>query len=106
MPHVPQRGEVIWIDFDPALGHEQKGKRPALVISHSAYNQKSGMCLICPITRSAKAWPYLVPTGAGDSVAADQVRAIDHTARVTSHKDIIDPKVLNLVLQVIDRLTK
>jgi mRNA interferase MazF len=103
---APVRGQIIWIDFDPTLGHEQQGHRPALVISHTAYNQKSGTAIVCAITRSNKPWPFLVPTGNGDSVAADQVRTIDWEVRKWAPKDHVAPQVLTRVLDVIDRLTK
>ncbi len=49
-PYVPDRGDVIQVNFDPQAGHEQKGRRPALVLSPRAYNEKVGLAILCPIT--------------------------------------------------------
>jgi mRNA interferase MazF len=57
-PFCPARGDVIWLDFDPQMGHEQAGRRPALVLSHHEYNVKSGLAIVCPMTsRTEKPWP-------------------------------------------------
>ena len=52
---APKQGEIIWLDFDPQSGHEQAGRRPALVLSHTTYNQKIGRAFVCPITSKVKA---------------------------------------------------
>lgn len=82
---APERGDVVWLRFDARAGHEQAGRRPALVLSPADYNRRSGLCLACPITSRVKGYPFEVPiaepldrTGV---VLADQVRAIDWRAR-------------------------
>ncbi len=57
---IPDRGHIVWIDFDPQSGHEQAGRRPALVVSPAAYNEKIGLALLCPITRRVKGYPFEV----------------------------------------------
>ena len=54
MTYIPERGEAIWIDFNPQAGHEQAGRRPAIVLSPRSYNGKVGLCLLCPITNQIK----------------------------------------------------
>ncbi|MBI3823169.1 MAG: endoribonuclease MazF [Planctomycetes bacterium] len=82
---VPDRGDVIWIDFDPQTGHEQAGRRPAVVLSPYAYNRPSGLALLCPITNQAKGYPYEVslPDGLRVSgvVLTDQVKNMDWKQR-------------------------
>lgn len=82
----PVPGDVVWVDFDPAAGHEQAGLRPALVVSSAAYNELSSYVIVCPITSSTKPWPWKVPLpplGAFRGfVAADQVKSIDRRTRV------------------------
>jgi len=56
--YVPDRGDVVWIDFDPQTGHEQAGRRPALVLSPRIYNRPSGLALLCPITNQSKGYRY------------------------------------------------
>jgi mRNA interferase MazF len=82
---VPERGDVVWISLSPQAGHEQARRRPALVLSPSAYNAKVGLALICPITDQVKGYPFevLVPTGlpVRGAVLADQVKSVDWIAR-------------------------
>lgn len=82
---VPERGDLIWLQFDPQAGHEQAGKRPALVISPKPYNKKVGLALMCPITLKAKGYPFEVPLPANSPVSgvvlADQVKSLDWQAR-------------------------
>jgi mRNA interferase MazF len=86
--YVPDRGDLVWLDFTPQAGHEQAGRRPALVLSPRAYNDKSGLMLACPIANQAKGYPFEValPTVAKATgvVLADQVRNLDwHDRRAT-----------------------
>ena len=84
--YVPDRGDLVWLDFTPQAGHEQAGRRPALVLSPAAYNTKSGLMLCCPVINQAKGYPFevaVVPaSGAATSVIlADQVRCLDWRAQ-------------------------
>ena len=85
MSYVPNRGEVIWVNFDPQMGHEQAGRRPALVISSARYNRASGLALLCPLTNQAKGYPFevVVPLGLPVTgvILADQVKSFDWQAR-------------------------
>lgn len=80
---VPDAGDLIWIDFDPVLGHEQGGHRPAVVLSPFAYNNKVGLLLCVPCTTKAKDYPFEVElVGNREGVAlADQVTCLDWRAR-------------------------
>jgi mRNA interferase MazF len=83
--YVPERGEVVWINFDPQAGHEQGGRRPAVVLSPRSYNQPSGLALFCPVTNRAKGYPFEValPSDAPVTgvVLVDQLRNLDWIAR-------------------------
>lgn len=83
--YAPKRGDLIWITFNPQAGHEQAGRRPALVISPGAYNTKVGLALLCPVTSRAKGYPFevAIPPGAGVEgvVLSDQVKSLDWRAR-------------------------
>ena len=76
--YVPQQGDVVWLDFDPQAGHEQAGRRPAVVVSPGAYNGRVGLALLCPITNQVKGYSFEVklPEGLGVSgvILADQVK--------------------------------
>lgn len=82
---VPDRGDLIWLDFDPQAGHEQKGRRPALVLSPASYNGRAGLIVCCPITNQVKGYPFEVVLPAGlpitGAVLSDQVRSLDWRAR-------------------------
>jgi mRNA interferase MazF len=85
MPYVPEQGHAIWFTFDPPAGHEQSGRRPAVVLTSSAYNRKTGLALVCPVTSHAKGYPFEVSLPAGLPIAGvvlgDQVKSADWRAR-------------------------
>ena len=82
---TPRRGDLVWLDFTPQAGHEQAGRRPALILSPENYNRKTGLALACPITNQAKGYPFEVPLAAGLTITgvvlSDHVRSIDWRAR-------------------------
>jgi len=81
----PERGDVIWIDFDPQSGREQAGRRPALVLTPVRYNRLVGLLIACPVTKQAKGYPFESPLPAGLAiqgvVLSDHVRSLDWRAR-------------------------
>lgn len=83
--YAPERGDVVWLSFDPQSGHEQAGHRLALTLSPRSYNAKVGLCLFCPITSQVKGYPFEVAFPAScetKGVAlADQVKSLDFRAR-------------------------
>lgn len=83
--YVPHRGDAVWLHFDPRSGHEQGGRRPALVLSPASYNGKVGLAILCPVTSWAKGYPFevVLPEGSGVEgvVLADQVKSLDWRAR-------------------------
>lgn len=83
--YVPGRGDVVWLDFHPQTGHEQGGRRPAVVLSPQAYNGKVGLALFCPITTRVKGYPFevAVPADCGVTgvVLADHVKNLDWRTR-------------------------
>jgi mRNA interferase MazF len=83
--YVPDRADLIWLTFDPQAGHEQAGRRPALVLSPSIYNRRASLVLVCPITSQAKGYPFEValPHGLPVSgvVLADHLKSADWVAR-------------------------
>lgn len=103
--YVPERGDAVWITLDPQAGHEQAGRRLALVLSPSAYNGRVGLALLCPITTQVKGYPFEVPLPAGLPVAgvvgADQVKSLDWRARKATRIAAV-PK--EIVTQVVTRL--
>ncbi len=85
---VPARGDAVWITLNPQAGHEQAGRRPALVLSPRLYNSKVGLALLCPITSQVKGYPFEVAIPEGlkisGAVLSDQVKSLDWRARQAS----------------------
>lgn len=83
--YVPERGDLVWLNFSPQAGHEQAGRRPGLVLSPRRYNAAAGLMLCCPLTTRVKGYPFEVPLDGPDGVPgvalADQVRSLDWRAR-------------------------
>ena len=83
--YVPDRGDIVWLQFDPRAGHEQAGHRPALVVSPKSYNQKVGLALFCPITSHIKGYPFEVVLPregkASGAVLSDQIKSLDWRVR-------------------------
>jgi mRNA interferase MazF len=81
----PNRGDVVWLSLDPQAGHEQAGRRPALVLSPVAYNGPVGLALVCPVTNRPKGYPFEVPLPDGlvvtGVVLADHVKCLDWRSR-------------------------
>lgn len=82
---APDQGDVVWLDHDPQAGHEQAGRRPALVLSPKAYNAATGLMLCCPVTTRVKGYPFEVELigvkGVTGVVLSDQLRSLDWEAR-------------------------
>jgi mRNA interferase MazF len=101
--YVPKRGDFVWLDFDPQAGHEQMGKRPALVVSHDGFNQKMGFAFVCPISNTQRRNPFyvLIPEEAGVTgvIMADQMRSLDFRARQASLIGKCPEQVLEDVLR-------
>ena len=87
---APDCGDIVWLEFDPQTGHEQKGTRPALVLSPATYNSKTGMMVCCPISNQVKGYPFEVEISGNSSVTgailADQVKNLDWRARKATAK--------------------
>ena len=83
--YVPDAGDLVWLTFDPQVGHEQRGRRPALILSPSAYNARARLAIACPITSQAKGYPFEVALPPGGKIAgvvlADHVKNLDWQAR-------------------------
>lgn len=108
MSYVPERGDVIRINFNPQPGHEQAGRRPAIVLSPQSYNGKVGLCVLCPITNKAKGYPFEVsiPTGLGVTgvVLSDQVKSLDWQVRNADFITNLPEAVTNEVLKKLKTL--
>lgn len=106
--YVPARGDAIWITLNPHAGHEQAGRRPALVLSPSAYNGKVGLAILCPITSQVKGYPFEVAISSGSKlvgvILADQVKNLDWRVRKAEFICKLPRKTTNEVLEKLGTL--
>lgn len=106
--YVPQRGDVVWISLSPQAGHEQAGRRPAVVLSPAAYNGKVGLAILCPITNQVKGYPFevLIPAGLAvrGAILADQVKSLDWRARQAEFIVALPAATVTEVLQKLGTL--
>jgi len=100
---APERGDLIWLSFDPQKVHEQKGRRPALVLSPREYNERVGLALMCPITSREKGYPFEVclPDDCPVSgvILSDQAKSLDWRARETEIAGTVPSNTLSEVLR-------
>jgi mRNA interferase MazF len=107
--YIPDRGDIVWLDFNPQLGHEQRGRRPALVISHKAYNEKIGLGIFCPITSKVKGYPFEVVIDLKKikgAVLSDQVKSLDWKERNAEFIEKVGGRDLEEVLEKIEAIIK
>ena len=108
MAYVPERGDVVWITFNPQAGHEQAGRRPAVVLSPKAYNGKVGLAILCPITTQVKGYPFevLIPDGlpVNGVILSDQVKSLDWKVRNAEKACSLPEETMKKVLQRVKAL--
>jgi mRNA interferase MazF len=101
--YVPAQGDVVWLDFSPQAGHEQGGRRPALILSPTSYNKRIGLALVCPLTKQAKGYPFEVELPPGLPVAgvvlSDHMKSQDWRARRAEFIASLDKSTVAAVIQ-------
>jgi len=105
MPYIPKQGDIVYLDFDPQAGHEQKGRRPALIVSNYTYNRITRMALVCPITNTDRRFPLHIPldsqTQTTGFIMCEQVKALDITVRNASLKERAPEDIVQEVFDII-----
>ncbi len=104
--YVPKKGDFITVTFDPQSGHVQKGRRPALVVSNTLFNEQTGLAIVCPLTTTDRRYPFHVVVAndprIGGFVMVEQVKSIDYKARKTKFIAKASDEVLDMVLSILD----
>jgi mRNA interferase MazF len=99
--YIPDAGDIVWIDFTPQTGHEQAGRRPALVLSPKIYNEKAGLAVMCPITSRVKGYAFEVGVSQSGPikgvVLTDQLKSLDWRQRKAQRAATVSQTVLNEV---------
>lgn len=111
LDYIPDRGDLVWLDFNPARGHEQAGYRPALVLSNANYNGRSGLAVVCPITNQVKNYSFEVQLPSGLEITGviltDQIKSIAWLERKVLYKDSLPLADFKRVIgNIISLLTK
>lgn len=100
--YIPEKGDLVWLEFNPQAGHEQNGHRPAICISQKLYNQKTGMALFCPVTSQIKGYPFeVVLTGhsINGCILSDQVKNLDYNQRKCTYIEKASPLEISQVVE-------
>lgn len=100
--YIPDRGDLVWLNFNPQSGHEQSGKRPALTISFKAYNTTVGLALFCPITSKIKGYPFEVVISGkkiNGCVLSDQIKSLDWKVRKVEYIEKIEADKMEEVIE-------
>jgi mRNA interferase MazF len=104
--YVPKKGDFVTLSFDPQSGHEQKGRRPALVVSNDLFNRHTGLAIVCPVTNTDRGYPFHLRVPRGSSltgfVMVEQVKSGDYATRRTKFVKRAPPEFLADVLDLID----
>ncbi|MBI1882741.1 MAG: type II toxin-antitoxin system PemK/MazF family toxin [Chlamydiae bacterium] len=104
--YVPCKGDLVILTFDPQAGHEQKGRRPALIVSNDLFNQRTGFAIACPITNTDRKIPFHVKIHPSSSltgfVMVDQVKSIDYRTRQVKYVEQAPIELLEDVLSILD----
>jgi len=104
--YVPAKGDLVAVSMDPQAGHEQRGRRPALVVSNDLFNIHTGMAVVCPLTRTHRGVPFHVAVAEGSSltgfVMVEQMKSIDYAARRATFIEKASPVLLDEVLAILD----
>ncbi len=103
--YVPDRGDIVWLEFNPQAGHEQAGRRPALVLSAQKFNMRSGFALFCPITSRIRGYPFEIKLPPDDTITgavlSDQIRSLDWRARYAKFGGRVSAQTLSDVQEKI-----
>ncbi len=104
---VPDRGDILWLDFNPIRGHEQGGRRPALVLSTREYNAVAKLAIVCPVTSHIKGYPFEVPFKTKNNsgvILADHVRNVDWVQRHAEKIGTVSEAVLTEVQKYMKKI--
>ncbi len=107
--YIPEAGDIVALSFDPQSGHEQKGRRPALIVSHKLFNQHLGLAFACPITNTKRDFPFHIEVDSPQLtgfIMAEQLKSIDFNARrikfiEKARRETLD-EVLSIVGSILD----
>ena len=105
MPYKPKQGDIVILDFDPQIGHEQKGRRPALVVSNEQFHTRTNLAMVCPITNSISGFPMHITldssTNTTGEVMCEQAKCLDISARNATFKESVPERIIDEAIDII-----
>lgn len=107
--YIPQQGDIVALTFDPQSGHEQKGRRPALIVSNQIFNQHLGLAFACPITNTKRDFPFHIEVNSPNItgfVMTEQLKSIDYNARNIKFIEKANQETMSQVLGIIDSIIR
>ena len=105
--YIPEQGDIVALNFDPQSGHEQKGRRPAVIVSNKVFNKHLGLAFACPITNTKRDFPFHVKVESDNItgyIMAEQMKSIDYNSRKIKFIEKADEKTINRILGIIDSI--
>ena len=105
--YIPEQGDIVILNFDPQSGHEQKGRRPALIISNKVFNQYLGLAFACPITNTNRDFPFhieVVSENITGYIMTEQLKSIDFNSRNIKFIEKANQETINTILGIIDSI--
>lgn len=105
--YIPEQGDIVALSFDPQSGHEQKGRRPAIIVSNKVFNQYLGLAFACPITNTKRDFPFHIPIESENItgfIMGEQMKSIDYNSRNIKFIERVNQKTLSQILGIIDSI--
>ena len=107
--YIPEQGDIVALSFDPQSGHEQKGRRPAMIVSNKTFNQHLGLAFACPITNTKRDFPFHIEVNSKNItgyIMGEQMKSIDYNSRNIKFIEKANKKTINQILGIIDSITE
>ena len=107
--YIPEQGDIVVLSFDPQSGHEQKGRRPAIIVSNKVFNQHLGLAFACPITNTKRDFPFHIKTQSKNItgyIMCEQLKSIDYNSRKVKFIEKANQNIISKVLGIIDSIIK
>ncbi len=105
--YIPEQGDIVALNFDPQSGHEQKGRRPAIIISNKTFNQHLGLAFACPITNTKRDFPFHIKVESDNItgyIMSEQMKSIDYNTRKIKFIEKANQNTINQILGIIDSI--
>jgi len=105
--YIPEQGDIVALSFDPQSGHEQKGRRPAIIISNKTFNQHLGLAFACPITNTKRDFPFHIEVKSDNItgyIMCEQMKSIDYNSRKIKFIEKVNENTINQILGIIDSI--